>query len=356
MPTCILFNILIRNPQMRLASTLIVMILLAGLSFAEKNPITINNTIDYKAAFHNAALAMFSDQTQFHDPHALKTLGIIKKDLVAEFGQKQFNCWLDHALAEACLMKTGNGWAEAHVFQPDLPALPSCGFDPSLHFTSEFVLGLAWNNITEIRRPSFDRNVAIPREELVQWIKNNINVDDWSPGMESQALIDAGVAFNESWKNSGGADWSVEMQINADIQRWRENRNKTNLTAGSIVPENMLHVAPALIALMKSRPDTIPRYYPVLEEIFAVYESALHPDGYWGFPGEACCTGHIIEQFVLAENAGLNVTIPSLRPVELMLEHQKPNGWFDLHNVNFVGAQAHGLRALAFTMPLLEEQ
>jgi hypothetical protein len=333
-----------------------VLILFAGLSLAEENPVAINNTVNYKAAFHNAALAMFSDQTQFHDPHALKTLGLIKKELVAEFGQEKFNYWLDHALAEACLINAGNSWAEAHVFQPVLPALPTCGFDPSLHFTSEFVLGLDWNNITEIRRQSFDREIAIPREKLVQWIKSNINIDDWSPGMESQALIEAGVAFNESWKTSGGMDWSLEMLIDADIQRWRENRNKTNITAGSIVPENMLHLAPSLIALMKSRPDLIPRYYPVLEEIFAVYESALHPDGYWGFPGEACCTGHIIEQFVLAGNAGMNVTMPSLRPVEIMVEHQYPNGWFDLHNANFVGAQSHGLRALSFTMPLLERR
>lgn len=147
----------------------------------------------------------------------------------------------------------------------------------------------------------------------------------------------------------------MEKQLDADIQRWRENRNETNLTSGNIVPENMLHVAPALIELMKSRKDLIPGYYPILKEIFTVYERALHPDGYWGFPGEACCTGPIMEQFVLAKKAGLNVTIPTLRPVKLMVEHQKPSVWLDIHNANFVSAQAHGTRALAFTLPLLEE-
>lgn len=69
------------------------------------------------------------------------------------------------------------------------------------------MLGLAWNNITEIRRPSFDREIVIPREELVQWMKSNIAVDDWSPGMETQALIAAGVPFNAMWKTSSGVDW-----------------------------------------------------------------------------------------------------------------------------------------------------
>jgi hypothetical protein len=215
---------------------------------------------------------------------------------------------------------------------------------------------LSWNNITEIRRRSFDREIVIARGELVQWLKGNISVDDWSPGMETQALIAAGVPFNEVWITSDGREWSVEKQLDADIQCWRENREKANLTPGKIVPENMLHLAPALIELFRGRPDLIPRYYPVLKEVLAAYEGALHSDGYWGFPGEACCTGHIVEHYLLAERAGVNVTLPSYRPVQLMVQHQAADGWFDLHNVNFVGAQAHGTRALVFALPMLERQ
>jgi hypothetical protein len=323
------------------------------MSAALDEPESANSSINYSLSFRNAAMAMFADPIQFHDPHGLKTLGIIKKQLIAEFGIENISSWRDHALSEACLIKTESGYAESHVMQPDLPSFPSCGCEGSVHFTSEMILGLVWNNVTEIRRQSFDRELVIPRDDLVRWLKQNITIDDWSPGMECQALIAAGVPFSMEWAALDGTNWSVERLIEADIARWRKNRLSANLSRGSIVPENMLHVAPALIELMRSRPDLIPRYYPVLKEVFITYENALHPDGYWGFPGEACCTGHIIEQYILAEKAGLNFTVPSLRPVQYMVEHQQPSGWFDIHNVNFVGAQAHGTRALAFSLPML---
>ena len=95
-------------------------------------------------------------------------------------------------------------------------------------------------------------------------------------------------------------------------------------------------------------------YGPVLDEVFAAYESALHPDGYWGFPGETFSTGHIMEQYVAAQAAGVDVALPSLHPVVLMVAQQAMGGWFDIRNSNAIGAQSHGLRALGATLPLLE--
>lgn len=118
----------------------------------------------------------------------------------------------------------------------------------------------------------------------------------------------------------------------------------------------MLHLAPALIDLFRHYPETVATYGPVLDEAFAVYEGAMHLDGYWGFPGETFSTGHIVEQYIRAQEAGVNVALPWLRPVELMLQHQAADGWFDIHNASFIGAQAHGVRALGVTLSLLEAQ
>ncbi|MFQ5813432.1 MAG: hypothetical protein ACE5I2_09645 [Anaerolineae bacterium] len=96
----------------------------------------------HTGAFRRAIQAHFADPTQFHDPHGLMTLGLLREELVAGFGQEQVNNWLKHAMAEACLVKTDDGWAGAHVLQPGLPALPSCGAEPSIHFTVELILAI----------------------------------------------------------------------------------------------------------------------------------------------------------------------------------------------------------------------
>jgi len=317
----------------------------------------------YGDAFRRAVQAHFADPTQFHDPHGLMTLGLLREELVTAFGQEQVDDWLDHALAETCLVKTDDGWAGAHVLQPDLPALPSCGSEPSIHFTAELILALAWNDpsglspsgrsLDELRRPGWGEELIVPRAELVHWLQRHTALDPWSPGMETQALIVAGVPFTQTWQTAGGETWSVEKLLGAVIERWRGNREKADLKPGDIMPENMLHLAPALIDLFQRYPEAIATYGPVLDEVFATYESALHPDGYWGFPGETFSTGHIVEQYVRAQEAGLNVALPSLRPVELMVKCQAADGWFDIHNNPFIGVQAHGVRALGVTLPLL---
>jgi hypothetical protein len=309
---------------------------------------------NYRAAFRRAAQALCADPTQFHDPHGLKNLGALRQQLVAEFGQQQVDDWVKHAIAEACLVKTEDGWAIAHVLQPDLPALPSCGTEPKIHFTAETILGLAWNNLTELRRPDWKEDLVVPRADLVRWLQRHIALDDWSPGMEAQALIAAGVPLTQTWQAADGQTWSIQKLLDTVIVRWRVNREKAALKPGDIVPENMLHLGPALIELFRRYPETIATYGPVLDEVFAAYKGALHPDGYWGFPGETFSTGHIVEQYVLAQRAGVNVALPSLRPVELMVAHQTADGWFDIHNNPYIGAQAHGVRALAVTLPLLE--
>jgi hypothetical protein len=312
--------------------------------------------VDYDGALRRAVQALFADPTQFHDPHGLMTLGLLHDQLVAEFGQAQVEGWLDHAFAEACLVETEDGWAGAHILQPNLPLLPACGADPSIHFTSELILALAWNDLDELHRPGWGEEAIIPRADLVRWLQRHVAVDEWSPGMETQALIVAGLPFTETWQTANGETWSTEKLLGAAIGRWRENREKASLKPGDVVPENMLHLAPALIDLFRRYPEAMATYGPLLDEVFAAYESALHPDGYWGFPGEALSTGHILEQYVVAQKAGVNVALPSLRPVELMVEHQAAEGWFDIHNGPFIGAQAHGVRALGATLPLLEAQ
>lgn len=313
-------------------------------------------TGDYRSAFRLAVQAHFADPIHFHDLHGLMTLGLLRQELVSEFGREQVNCWLDHAIAEACLVKTGEGWAGAHVLQPDLPAVPSRGAEPSIHFTAELILAMAWNNLEEFRRPGWEEELVIPRADLVRWLQRYIALDKLSPGMETQALIVAGVSPTETWQAADGETWSVEKLLELVIIRWRENREEASLKPGSVVPENMLHLAPALVDLVRLYPETIVTYRPILDEVFTTYENALHPDGYWGFPGEAWSTGHIVEQYVSAQKAGLDVTLPSLRPIELMVEHQATDGWFDIHNAPYIGAQAHGVRALGVTLPLLEAQ
>jgi hypothetical protein len=148
----------------------------------------------------------------------------------------------------------------------------------------------------------------------------------------------------------------MDRLLEAVIARWRENRQKAALKAGDIVPENMLHLAPALIDLFRRYPEAKATYGAVLDEVFATYRAALHPDGYWGFPGETFSAGHIVEHYIRAQAIGVDVTLPSLHPVELMVAHQGLDGWFDIHNNAYVGAQAHGVRALALAMPLLTGQ
>ena len=36
-----------------------------------------------------------------------------------------------------------------------------------------------------------------------------------------------------------------------------------------------------------------------------------------------------------------------------MVKHQAVDGWFDIHHNAYIGAQAHGVRALGVTLPLL---
>jgi len=308
---------------------------------------------DYHAAFRRAVLAHYRDAAQLHDPHGLKTLGAMREQIIAEFGKPQFDDWLNHAVAEACLVKTADGWTGAHVFQPDLPELPSCGHEPSLHFTAELLIGIAWNDLTELRYPGHNETLIVPRADLVRWMQRNIVIDDLSPGMETQALLAAGVPLTETWPTADGRTWNLQKQLDAVIIRWRENRDQAALKPGEIVPENMLHLAPALVELFIRDPQAIATYGPVLDEVFATYKSVLLPDGYWSFPGETFSTGHIIEHYMRAQKAGVNVALPSLRPIELMVQHQTADGWFDLHNRPFIGAHSHGTRALGWTLPLL---
>jgi hypothetical protein len=309
----------------------------------------------YSAAFHKGSRALFADPTQFHDPHGLMTLGLLRAQLVEAFGQKQVDDWMEHALAETCLVRTEDAWAGGFVLQPDMPALPSCGGDPSLHFTSELILALAWNDLEEIRRPDGeDGEVVITRDELVHWLQRHIAVDEWSPGMAAQALVVGGVPLTTTWQTVDGDTWSLDLLLQADVERWRASRDAADLKPGDLVPENMLHLGPALISLLRRDPDTIPTYGLILDEVFDVYRNALSADGYWGFPGETVSTGHMVEQYLEAQSAGVNVALPSLRPVELMVEHQDPEGWFDIHNSSFIGAQAHGVRALGAVLPLME--
>ena len=310
----------------------------------------------YRSAFRLAVQAHFADSTSFHDPHGLMTLGLLREELVNEFGQGQVNYWVDHAIAEACLVKTADGWAGAYVLQPDLPALPSCGSEPSIHFTSELILAMSWSNLNELRRLGYKEEATVSLADLGHWLQRNIAIDEWSPGMEIQALIVTGVTPTETWEAADGETWSIEKLLKLAIERWRENRAEANLKQGSIVPENMLHLAPALIDLFRLYPETITVYGSALDEVFAIYASTLHPDGYWGFPGETVSTGHIVEQYMRAQEAGLNIALPTLRPVELMVEHQAKDGWFDIHNAPFIGAQAHGVRALGAVLPLLGTQ
>ena len=313
---------------------------------------------DYRIAFRRAARATFADPAQFHDPHGLMALGLLRDQLAVEFGQTQVHAWLGYAFAEACVVEMEDGWAGAYVLQPDLPLLPSCGFQPHSHFTSELILAMSYNDLHQITRPGWgtDAEVTIPRADLVRWLQNNIAIDEWSPGMETQALIVGGVPLTETWQAADGETWSLRSTLEAAIERWREHRETADLQPGDIVPENMLHLAPALIDLFHHYPETVETYGPVLDEVLATYESALHPDGYWGFPGESFSTGHIMEQYVAAQAAGVNVALPSLHPVELMVAQQTLGGWFDIHNSNAIGAQSHGLRALGATLPLLEGQ
>ena len=76
----------------------------------------------YTDAFRRAVQAHFADPTQFHDPHGLMTLGLLRQELVSEFGQEQVDDRLDHAIAEACLIKDGGwlGWG------PSPPARYAC--------------------------------------------------------------------------------------------------------------------------------------------------------------------------------------------------------------------------------------
>lgn len=141
----------------------------------------------YAGAFRRAVQAHFTDPTQFHDPHGLMTLGLLREELVMGFSQEQVNDWLAHAIAQACLVETEDGWAGTHVLQPDLPDLSNCGAEPEIHFTAELILALTWNGLDEIRRPGWGEELVVPRSELVHWLQRHIALDPWSPGMETQA-------------------------------------------------------------------------------------------------------------------------------------------------------------------------
>jgi hypothetical protein len=44
----------------------------------------MDSSVDYPVAFHKAVIAHFEDPTQFHDPHGLMTLGLLREEIVAE--------------------------------------------------------------------------------------------------------------------------------------------------------------------------------------------------------------------------------------------------------------------------------
>ncbi len=311
----------------------------------------------YQEAFRRGAYVHLSDPVQFHDPHGLMTLGLLRPQLNAEFGAEQVESWLTRAVAEACLIETSSGWAGAHVLQPDLPAVPSCGEVPSNHFTSELIFALSFNDLPAFERDGWgDEQLVVTRASLVQYLQQHSALDLWSPGMETQALIMGGVSLTDSWQDVDGQPWTITALLDAAVQQWRTNRDAANLQPGDLVPENMLHLAPAVLALAERDPVAAQSYLPVLQEVFDTYRQALHPDGYWGFAGEASSTGHMVEQFIKAHQAGLASDLPSLRPVEHMVEHQDADGWFDIHNELFIGAQGHGVRALGFTLERLKAQ
>jgi DUF917 family protein len=306
----------------------------------------------YRAAFRKGAEAFFSNPAEFRDPHALKTLGVIRKPLEDEFGRERVDSWRKQALDAMGLVKSGPSWAGAFVNQPRRPATPSCGTEPSVHFTSELIIGLAGNETGRFERKTPQGVETIKTSDLMDWLKLHIGVDDWSPGMEAQALIAGGVTFGDRWKDAAGTDWSLKKILDLAVERWRANRKTAKLERGAAVPENLLHLAPALIELRAKLPKAFPPYAPVLQEVLECYTQAMAPEGFWEFPGEAVSTGHILEQFLLAERAGIKTAPPPLAPLTFMVEHQAVDGWFQ---VSMVSGQTHAVRALALALPLLEK-
>ena len=335
-----------------IAGFFLMIILLPIIGFGKTEP------SKYELSFEKAAKALFNDPTQFHDPHVIKTLGIIYQPLQKKFGDKQVNYWMEHTLAEMCLLKVGKSWAGAFVHQPHLPQLSTCGFEPSAHFTSELIIGLAHNNIKEYAfkcvhecTSSIDK---IKTSYLVDWLKQNIGVDNWSPGMEVQALVAAGVTFNDKWQDASGVDWNLKKILGMTIDRWHSTKKIAKLKAGDQIPENLLHLGPALIEIYIKAPAAFSPYASVLEEVFSFYREIMNPKGYWGFPGEAFSTGHIMEQFYIATNAGFKTAPLSLQPLKLMVERQASDGWFKISDHNIIGAHAHATRAIALGLPFLK--
>lgn len=315
---------------------------------------------DYRAAFRRAVQANFADPTLFHDPHGLGTLGLLRDEIIAEFGQAQYDDWLAHAIAETCIIETPDGWAAQGINAPDLPALPQCNGQPGYHDTNMFLLALNWLGWDGLPQTDWDpdsptgtRTWTIPKEEFVRWLQANIQPEPYSPGLAAQALIASGVPITQTWTANDGQSWTVETWLDQVIEDWRAERAELDLKPGDFIPDRLMHVAPSLIELLKRYPEYTSKYGPVLDEALAYYRSLLTEDGYWHFPGEAYDAGHIIEQYVRAQQAGMNIALPTLRPIELMVQHQQPNGFFDLGFTNYIGAQAHGVRALGVTLPLL---
>ncbi|HEX75647.1 MAG TPA: hypothetical protein G4O12_03585 [Dehalococcoidia bacterium] len=127
------------------------------------------------------------------------------------------------------------------------------------------------------------------------------------------------------------------------IEEWRRERDIENLSPGDIPKDLLLHLAPSLIVFKQKYPEEFSEYgcQSALEEVFAFYESIMVDDEYWGFKGETCATGRILEHYAMDHR-----TPKSLKALEYMVQHQSPNGKFNLGKAQYLGAQVHGIKRL----------
>jgi len=304
----------------------------------------------YRTAFRRGARVLFSNPAYFSDPHCLMAIGLLRKRLVAEFGKHQVDAWAQRAVSEICLVNNGNDWVTAKVLLPYLPNHPYCIAKANTHAGAQLLLALVWNDLSEIRRPDWDKNLVVTKDHLVRWLQQQPQIDDLSPGIGLQAFICAGVTPADTWQSENGKEWNIKKRLEAVVARWRENREKAALKPGDHIPDRLLHLAPALIDLFIRFPETIKAYEPVLQEVFSFYAEIQHPDGYWGFPGEAFATGHIVEQYIRAKKAGLPLRLSYQQAIGLMIDNQSEAGWLGGAKYRTTGLHSHGLRALGMVL------
>lgn len=98
-----------------------------------------------------------------------------------------------------------------------------------------------------------------------------------------------------------------------------------------------------MIVFKHKYPEEFIEYeYPeVLEEVFAFYECLMVDEEYWGFKGETCVSGHILEHYAMDHRKP-----KSMEGLQYMIENQGSDGKYNISNVNFLGAQVHGMKGL----------